>query len=98
MLEYYEARIKGLMSREKVPAQFRAHALSVGRTAENDRFSNRELDLLEPRVSLSKQTTATLSNRELSTISITHFPIETSSLKLRPRRPSAIACATIIGL
>src|ERR1700685_915591 len=70
------------MSREKVPAQFRAHALSVGRTAENARFSNRELDLLEPLVSLSKQTTATLSNRELSTISITHFPIETSSPKL----------------
>src|SRR5271156_4221940 len=70
------------MSRERVPAQFRAHALSVGRTAENDRFSNRELDLLEPRVSLSKQTPATLSNRELSTISSTHFPIETSSPKL----------------
>jgi ribosome-binding ATPase len=70
------------MSREKVPAQFRAHVLSVGRTAENDRFSNRELDLLEPRVSLSKQTTATLSNRELSTIQCTDFPIETSSPKL----------------
>src|SRR6204780_5436053 len=81
------------MSREKVPAQFRAHALSVGRTAQNDRFSNRELDLLEPLVSLSKQTTATLSNRELSTISNSLFPIETSSPKLpAPTAPHHRMC------
>src|SRR5271155_321055 len=34
------------------------------------RFSNRELDLLEPILSYTKQTTAPRSNRELSTISL----------------------------
>ena len=56
------------MSWEKVPAQFLAHALSVGRAAENDRFSNRELDLLERGLNRCKQRTATVSNRELSTV------------------------------
>src|SRR5271156_2905226 len=38
------------------------------------RISNRELDLLEPLLTYTKQTTAPLSNRELSTISFFHSP------------------------
>jgi hypothetical protein len=39
-------------------------------------ISNRELDLLEPLLTCSKQTTAPRSNRELSTISLFRFPHE----------------------